>query len=376
MSDKNEKKQLKRKFISLEDKVEILNRLKDGERISSVGKSFDLNESTIRTLKRNEEKIRKTMADGCPLGAKRTTRNRDIDIVKMERDLMIWLYDCIAKNIPVNGNRIKEKALQIYNHLIEIRGPSADDKKQSKFSASKGWLENLKKRYSLHNIKFQGEQTAYKFKAESPENLDAYKESITLDMCTNLAENLLINPMLTNCSLNTRIMKNIDKSRLPVLCNSNKISRMSKNIFKKRSCNYLKMIQKGNDNSFPEKVNVTSRVTGKGFKKDKNRQDLEELFREEMSNDEELMELIDASSSNVLVNENINKESDANFDLSVVSKGLELGEQLKTFFIENDPSTVRREKFKKELEKCLDPYRKLLLKLHNKTEFKNKNEDT
>lgn len=375
MSDKNEKRQLKRKFISLEDKVEILNRLKDGERISSVGKSFDLNESTIRTLKRNEEKIRKTMADGCPLGAKRTTRNRDIDIVKMERDLMIWLYDCIAKNIPVNGNHIKEKALQIYNHLIEIRGPSADDKKQSKFSASKGWLENLKKRYSLHNIKFQGEQTAYKFKAVSPENL---KESITLDMYKNLSENLLINnPMLTNRSLSNRIMKNIDKSRLPVLCNSNKISRMSKNIFKKRSCNYLKMIQKGNDNSLPEKVNVTSRVTGKGFKKDKTHQDLEELFREEISNDDELMmELIDTSSSNVLVNKNMDKESDANFDLSAVKKGLELGEQLKTFFTENDPSTVRREKFKKELEKCLVPYRELLLKLQNKTAFKNKNENT
>ncbi|XP_014600850.1 PREDICTED: tigger transposable element-derived protein 1 [Polistes canadensis] len=333
MSDKNEKRQLKRKFISLEDKVEILNRLKDGERISSVGKSFDLNESTIRTLKRNEEKIRKTMADGCPLGAKRTTRNRDIDIVKMERDLMIWLYDCIAKNIPVNGNHIKEKALQIYNHLIEIRGPSADDKKQSKFSASKGWLENLKKRYSLHNIKFQGEQTAYKFKAESPENLDAYKESITLDMCTNLAENLLINPMLTNRSLSTRIMKN------------------------------------------KEKVNVTSRVTGKGFKKEKNREDLEELFREEILNEKELMELIDTS-SNILVNENMDKESDANFDLSALNKGLELGEQLKTFFIENDLSTVRREKFRKELEKCLAPYRELLLKLHNKTVPKNKNEDT
>ncbi|KAI4486742.1 hypothetical protein M0804_006112 [Polistes exclamans] len=170
-------------------------------------------------------------------------------------------------------------------------------------------------------------------------------------------------------------MKNKGKSRLPVLCNSNKISRMSKNISKKRSCNYLKMIQKGNDNSLLEKVNVTSRVTGKGFKKDKNREDLEELFREEILNDEALMELIDTS-SNILVNENMDKESDANFDLSALNKGLELGEQLKTFFIENDLSTVRREKFTKELEKCLAPYRELLLKLHNKTVPKNKNEDT
>mgnify|MGYP003519813606 FL=1 len=57
MSDKKEKrKQLKRKFISLEDKIQILNRLKSGEKISSVAKLINLNESTIRTLKKNEEK--------------------------------------------------------------------------------------------------------------------------------------------------------------------------------------------------------------------------------------------------------------------------------------------------------------------------------
>ena len=53
MSDKKEKrKQLKRKFISLEDKIQILNRLKGGEKISSVAKSINLNKSTIRTLKK------------------------------------------------------------------------------------------------------------------------------------------------------------------------------------------------------------------------------------------------------------------------------------------------------------------------------------
>ncbi|GFQ65739.1 hypothetical protein TNCT_417951 [Trichonephila clavata] len=41
-------------------------------------------------------------------------------MVKMERALMIWLEDCIAKKIPISGNLIKQKALKIYEHLRNI----------------------------------------------------------------------------------------------------------------------------------------------------------------------------------------------------------------------------------------------------------------
>ena len=108
MTKTNESRnQLKRTFISILDKIQILNRLKDGEKVSSIAKSFNLNESTIRTVKKNEKKIRRTMASGCPSGAKRVTRTRHVNMVKMERALMIWLEDCIAKKIPVCGNLIR-----------------------------------------------------------------------------------------------------------------------------------------------------------------------------------------------------------------------------------------------------------------------------
>jgi hypothetical protein len=63
-------------------------------------------------LKENADNIRKTVADGCPLGAKRVTHTQNSDMVKMERALMIWLEDCIANS----GNLIKQKALKIYEH--------------------------------------------------------------------------------------------------------------------------------------------------------------------------------------------------------------------------------------------------------------------
>ncbi|GFR29437.1 tigger transposable element-derived protein 1 [Trichonephila clavata] len=107
MSNTKETRKLKRKFISLEDKIQILNRLECEGKISLVAKSTNLNESTIRTLKKKADNIRKTVADDCPLSAKCVTRTRNSNMVKMERALMIWLEDCIAKKIPISGNLIK-----------------------------------------------------------------------------------------------------------------------------------------------------------------------------------------------------------------------------------------------------------------------------
>lgn len=50
-----------------------------------------------------------------------------------------------------------QKALKIYEHLRNI-GHSYAGIENHLFVASKGRFEKLKKRYTLHNIKFQGEQ--------------------------------------------------------------------------------------------------------------------------------------------------------------------------------------------------------------------------
>ena len=45
----------KRQAISLETKIKILDCLKRGERPTSVGKSFGINEATIRTTKKTSK---------------------------------------------------------------------------------------------------------------------------------------------------------------------------------------------------------------------------------------------------------------------------------------------------------------------------------
>ncbi|KAL6418245.1 hypothetical protein ACFW04_012246 [Cataglyphis niger] len=242
---KETRKGLKRKFISLEDKIEILNRLEGGENLSSIAKSTKLNESTIRTLKKNADNIRKT--------------------------------------IPISGNLIKQKALKIYEHLRNIGHSSAELENHS-FVASKGWFEKLKKRYSLHNIKFQGEQVSadaeaaqnYKLELARIINEGGYsphqifnadetalywkklpsrtfilknqrraqgfkpsKERVTLHMCSNLSGSLMIKPMIINRSSTPRVMKNINKTELPVFWRSNKKAWMTQDLFKNWFYNFL-----------------------------------------------------------------------------------------------------------------------------------------
>ena len=47
-------KEVKRKVISLETKIEILDRLRKGDRVVDLAKSYSMNEATIRTIRTNE----------------------------------------------------------------------------------------------------------------------------------------------------------------------------------------------------------------------------------------------------------------------------------------------------------------------------------
>lgn len=152
------KTSFKRKSISFEDKLKILDRLRLGERSSSIAKSLNLNEATVRTIKKSEIKIKEHFSAGSTRSAKRSTRTRDIDLVKMEKALYIWIEDCEQKKVPVDGHILKQKALKIFKHLKETNG--CNDQQAKPFSASSGWFENFKKRFALHNVKLGGERAS------------------------------------------------------------------------------------------------------------------------------------------------------------------------------------------------------------------------
>lgn len=263
MATENNKKQLKRKFITLENKVNILNRINNGEKVSSISKSVNLSISTVTTIRKNEAKVRRSVAEGHLNNAK-VGRVRDNNLVVMENAIMIWFEDCIKKGLPLSGEIIKQKAVRLYNYLKETQHSIENSNKS--FVAS-GWLDRLKTRYNLHNIKFKGERASADTKAADnfkiqiqeiiekrgycedqifnadetalywrklPERTYTFmkerhapgykvsKERVTLLLCSNVAGNCLVKPALLHQSLRPRVMKNDDMSELPVCWYNNK----------------------------------------------------------------------------------------------------------------------------------------------------------
>jgi len=60
------KKEVKRKVISLETKIEILDRLRKGDRVVDVAKSYSMNEATIRTIRTNETLLERVLQLAIP----------------------------------------------------------------------------------------------------------------------------------------------------------------------------------------------------------------------------------------------------------------------------------------------------------------------
>ena len=270
----------KRKMMTIAEKVTLLDMLKEGRSYAAVARHFGVNESTVRYIKKDEAKIRKTASITFSKSAKRVVTARNKAIVSMEGALSIWIADCRKKQIPLDTNTIRTKALSLYetqddgDHAEEeeeddeedVDEPQAGTSTDSppwkrRFTASKGWFEKFKKRFSLKSVSLYGEAASadteaadtyaketFKniiaeggYKPEQVFNMDetglfwkrmpsrtflfkeeakasgfkAFKDRVTLVMCGNAA-GFLLKPGLIYKAKNPRALKHKNKNLLPV----------------------------------------------------------------------------------------------------------------------------------------------------------------
>lgn len=133
-----------RKKIAVKDKVIILERLKSGGTVADTAKEFHLNESTVRTIKRGEDKIMKLLQQGNQ-GLISTYKIRDPIMHQMEEELVSWIEHKTQNNAELTGNDIKRQALKIYDDLKNLE----ENPNVHHFNASQGWYSRFKDRYSI-----------------------------------------------------------------------------------------------------------------------------------------------------------------------------------------------------------------------------------
>ncbi|UYV72547.1 hypothetical protein LAZ67_9003643 [Cordylochernes scorpioides] len=127
------KKEVKRKVISLETKIEILDSLRKGDRVVDVAKSYSMNEATIRTIRTNKNTIRKSVAAGNTTSMGTTSYTRNIAMEKMEQALMLWIEDQKQKRVLIDTGALTNKALRIYEKIVEQLPSSSSTEKKPIF---------------------------------------------------------------------------------------------------------------------------------------------------------------------------------------------------------------------------------------------------
>ncbi|XP_058443691.1 tigger transposable element-derived protein 1-like [Malaya genurostris] len=263
-----------RTSISLDKKLSILQCLSGGQTAASVARAFRLNESTIRSIKKNEAKITKAAIEGTVGSAKLSSYTRDPTMVKMEKALLLWIEDHAQKDIPLDGELIKNKALQLYG-LLSNDGPCTSSAVRS-FTASKGWFYKFMQRNSIRNVKLKGESASAdttaadhfkktfmkivddgSYHADQIFNADetglfwkkmpsrtfiakseqkasgfkAAKDRITLMFCCNASGDRMLKPLLIHKAKRPRALKNVQPKDYPVHWMSNRKAWMTKELF-------------------------------------------------------------------------------------------------------------------------------------------------
>ncbi|KAK4325871.1 hypothetical protein Pmani_003575 [Petrolisthes manimaculis] len=177
---------VQRKGITIEEKIKVLVALSKGNGASSVGRQFGLSESSVRTIKKNEEKIRAAYAS--PDISKNKLHLKSAVYTEMENALTLWMEDMRRRKLTISGPMVQEQAYTIQSQIVAKQGKSTEE---MKFTASTGWLYKFMKRIGTERLK----------------------------------------PLVIHHSARPRAFKNVFISKLPVLWCANKKAWMTSSIF-------------------------------------------------------------------------------------------------------------------------------------------------
>lgn len=131
--------------LSIEKKIEVLEALKSKNQ-AAVAKEFNVDQSTISRIKKQEASLREVALVNGNLSRK---RKRESPHEEIGNALIVWFEQMKAQNAPISGPLMMEKAKQLATGLG-----------YESFNPTNGWLERLKNRHNIKFMKISGERAA------------------------------------------------------------------------------------------------------------------------------------------------------------------------------------------------------------------------
>lgn len=266
MADQN-KKGRKKVVVSLETKLNALQRLDKGEPLKKVASEIGVGETTVKDWKKNRQTLESYCGQIENTGTlkHRSTLRRPV-LEEVDNALWLWFSQERRRGTPISGPILKEKALILNKKL----------KGDECFTASEGWLSRWKKRHGIHLLTISGEklsadqaassrfteefaafveaeglgaeqlynidETGLNFKmlpektlASSSEasapGLKKIKERLTVAVCSNATGTHKMPLFVIGKSAKPRAFKNVNPSSLPVYYQSQRSAWMDSKLF-------------------------------------------------------------------------------------------------------------------------------------------------
>jgi hypothetical protein len=136
----------KRKFLNLEDRVNVVNRNKKGETAIAIAKSLGVGKTQIQGIIRDKDDILKRWESGDNAEGMRAKRQKT-PYSEVNDKVWDWFLEARKKNIPITGKLIQEKAIML---SVELG--------HNDFVASNGWLDRWLKRNNVKSACLSGDR--------------------------------------------------------------------------------------------------------------------------------------------------------------------------------------------------------------------------
>lgn len=163
-----EKEKSKRKILSLQTKIDILDEVERGVKKKDVAAKYKIPQNSLSTIIKDSVKIRKANAD-CVLSKKRKRIRASIH-ADIDEAVYQWIIDCKTRKINITGPLIKMKARRFSIIFGKI------------FRPGNGWLHRFKKRYNLSFKTVCGDESSVdesvvqEWLKKNKEKLDSFEE--------------------------------------------------------------------------------------------------------------------------------------------------------------------------------------------------------
>lgn len=138
----------KRVVVSIDKKLEAIQRLDRGETLQKVASSYNVSSNTVGDWRRDRKKIEGFVIKSAVVGSDRKTMKFS-SFPKTNEAVYLWFYSQRTRGLPTSGPIIKEKAILFSKNFPD---------EEKKFTASEGWLSRWKTFYGIRQLNVCGEK--------------------------------------------------------------------------------------------------------------------------------------------------------------------------------------------------------------------------